>query len=571
MDHSLGSSAVLRSGVPSSPFLPPRESPNGGRARPGLGTFVVLLCILATALAGCGSSVVAPTPAASPSGPPPSDNFPVDPTGPHYHPINHAVFGPWYGSGCPAFGNCGCGGATNLAQESSCQLSNLSANDIPMSVYLFDGYSWSETDSVGPCTGTDCCSWALGDALIQQIQSQDVRALLHVWGGCHAPEQYERAYGTLGQNLLGFYLDDGVGDAELQSVTLSMQQLIPGDWENVAKLFQDPTLPSMSDGAIARWSDAGYVGDLTYDFAGLKGAVDRVLSKAALIPAPFAEFTGYWYLNPGAPTEEVYRRRLHFGAVQPVMAHTPYANCDPWSSQYSPDLIVSYRYWTWLHRELVPYFYSYAYQMFENENLPVLQAGPSPYSMLIGNEIYVRIVTESTTNMNIQLPPGEWIDYWDESQVLSGSLPAFPVPLGNEPIFVRQGSLIPLDVQRSYAGHGTNESAGSLTVLVYPSGVSSFNYREGASGPWITLTSSLSGSQLTLTATPAAPSEPVLYRIERWPQAPTSVALSATGTVTVNQGGSLPQVGDEATVNGSAQSAWFYDPQALRLIVKVFP
>jgi hypothetical protein len=533
------------------------------------GTKRILPSVLATVLAGCGSSAVSPTPSPSPSGPIVTDDFPVNTSGPHYHPINHASFGPWYGSGCPAFGDCACGGATDLAQESSCQLTKLAANDIPVSVYLFDGYAWSQTVSVGPCTGPDCCAWKLGDALIQQIQTQGVRALLHVWGGCHAPPQYQRAHDTLGNNLLGFYLDDGVDDSELQSVTTSMQSLIPGDWDIIAKLYQNGE-PSMTPGAIETWSDAGYVGDLDFDFAGLKEAVARVLSKATLIPAPFAEFTGYAYLNPGAPTEEVFRRRLHFGAMQPVMAHTPYANADPWSPQYSPALLASYRYWTWLHRELVPYFYSYAYRMFENQNAPVLQAGPSPDSILVGDELYVRVVTKSTTTLNIDLPPGQWIDYWDESQVLSGSVAAFPVPLGKEPIFIRQGSLIPLNVERNYTGHGTKESAGSLTVLVYPNGASSFNYRPDATEPWIALTSTLSGNELTLTASPS-PVQPVLYRIERWPGAPGSVAVGPGGSVMVNQGGSLPDVGDEATVNGSTQSAWFYDPQSLRLIVKVVP
>jgi hypothetical protein len=402
---------------------------------------------------------------------------------------------------------------------------------------------------------------------VQQLRSQDVRALLHFWGGCRTPDQYQRAHDTLGPSLLGFYLDDGASDAELQQVAESMQSLIPGDWENVAKTYQNVE-PIISDAAMTKWTNAGYVGDLTYDFQGLKDAVDRVVTKARLIPAPFAEFTGYAYLDPGSPDEEVYRRRLHFGAMQPVMAQTPYGNSDPWGPQYSPDLVASYRYWAWLHRELVPYFYSCAYRMFENGARPVLQAGPNPYSLLVGDLVYVPIVTESTPRMDIRLPPGQWVDYWDESQVLSGSLSGFPVPVGQEPIFVRQGSVIPLDVERSYAGHGTNESAGSLTILVYPSDVSSFRYRQDAGHPWITFGSSMSGGQLTLTADPNAPVQPVLYRIARWPEEPASVAVDGA-RVTVNQGGTLPGVASEAAVNGSAQSAWFYDAPAHRLIVKV--
>ena len=48
------------------------------------------------------------------------------------------------------------------------------------------------------------------------------------------------------------------------------------------------------------------------------------------------------------------------------MAHTPYANADPWRPDTAPQLLAAYRYYAWLHKELVPYFYSYAYRMYED-------------------------------------------------------------------------------------------------------------------------------------------------------------------------------------------------------------
>src|SRR5262245_37610807 len=451
----------------------------------------VCALLLAGMLTGCGGAGgVSPTHPGAAAGPATESMASLtSPGGAARHPIARAVFGPWYGSGCPDFGTCGCDGATTLAGEASCQLGHLAASDIPVTTYLFDGTAWSKQSphgpSTGPCLGADCCAWNLGADLVQQLRSRNVRALLHAWGGCHEREQYQRAYGSLGRSLFGFYLDDGASDTELEGATQSMQSLIPNNWENVAKTYQNGDV-TLSDLALATWANVGYVGDLGYDFDGLKEAVSRVLSKAPLLCAPFAEFTGYAYLDPGSPEEEVYRRRLHFGALQPVMAHTPYANADPWSAEYSSDLLDSYRYWAWLHKELVPYFYSYAYRMFENRNRPVVQGGPDPYSLLIGDELYAPIVTRSTTRMDIQLPDGEWLNYWDESQVLSGSLQDFPVPIGREPIFIRQGSLIPLDVERPYTGHGSGESAGSLTVLVFPSGDSSFRYRPSADEAWVT-------------------------------------------------------------------------------------
>ncbi len=148
--------------------------------------------------------------------------------------------------------------------------------------------------------------------------------------------------------------------------------------------------------------------------------------------------------------------------------------------------------------------------MFENPDRPVLSGGPMTYSFLVGDEIFVPIVTDRTDSMDLQLPAGQWIDFRDDSRLVSGTLASYPAPLGREPIFVRQGSLVPLEVRRDLTGHGTVESAGSLTVLVYPSGTSSFRYRDALRQSWTTLTSSLSGDVLTLTVDPALPGRPLI-------------------------------------------------------------
>ncbi len=532
--------------------------------------------LLFVGLWGCaGGATAMPTSAASPAvssatTAADSDDFPADAAATHFHPIHHAAFGPIYGSGCPDFGRCGCGNATTLGEESSCQLQRLAANDIPVTAYLFDGSAWSQASSVAndQCSGPDCCSWKLGDQPLQLLESGGARAMLHFWGGCHDTEQYQRAYDRLGHDLLGFYLDDGSSDGELAQVSEFMQSAIPGDWECIAKAYQNRQ-PSTTDDGLRKWANSAYVGDLGFDFAGLVAAVDRVLQKAPDIPAPYAEFTGYAYQDDGSPDEETYFRRLAFGALQPVMAHTPYGNSDPWQPKYSPDLLEAYRRYAWLHKELVPYFYSCAYDMYETPGHVVLSPGPMAASLQVGPELYLPVVTATTRTMTIELPAGEWIDYWDESRLVSGTLTDFPVPLGHEPIFIRAGSLIPMEVERAYTGHGTPESAGSLTVLVYPSGSSSFRYRADAREPWITFTSTLVGGQLTV-GSDQAPGQPLLYRIERWPQAPTSV--SADGLqVTIGGSGGVPALSSEAAVNGAASSAWFYDGGAQRLIVKLVP
>lgn len=488
------------------------------------------------------------------------------------HWMRKVTFGPWYGSGCPDNGACGCGGANDLAREFSCQMDRLASYDIPVTVYLFDGSAWSRRNSAenNSCSGPDCCSWKLGDAVAQRLNRDQVRGLLHFWGGCHEPAQYQRAFGQLGSSLLGFYLDDGSSDADLQEAAEFMKSALPNNWEVVPKAYQNRA-PATTNSGLSRWGNVSYVGDLPVGYAGLKEGITRVLAKARYLPAPYNELTGYAYGEEGVrPEEDVFQRRLHFGAFQPVMAHTPYANADPWRPEYSPDLVNTYRYYAWLHKELVPYFYSYAYAMHENPAQPVMRRGPMTYSMRVGNEIYVPFVTEPVDTMTVTLPGGSWIDYWNESHVVSGTLRDWPVGPGREPVFIRQGAIVPMDVRRAHTGHGTPESLGSLTLLVYPSGTSTFRYRDSSSATWITFTSRLSGNQLTITPDPALPDSPVIYRIGRWTRPTTAVGFDGA-VLTVNQSGSVRQLGNERAVNGSSDSAWCYDETAQRLIVKVVP
>ncbi len=254
------------------------------------------------------------------------------------------------------------------------------------------------------------------------------------------------------------------------------------------------------------------------------------------------------------------------------MAHTPYANADPWHREYRPGLARAYRYWAWLHKQLVPYFYSLAYRMHEDPSQPVVTPGPMQDSLLIGDAIYAPIVTASMDRMDIELPPGEWLDYWDATRVVSGRLEGHPIPLGREPIFIRLGAIIPMRVERDYTGHGTAESGDSLTLVVYPdeAAPSSFRYRQDAGTPWITFTATVSNQRLSLTADPALPRQPVLCRIENWGGPPESVGVVGASLI-VNQGGDMEDADSEAAANGTDSSAWFHDAAAQRLIVKVVP
>jgi hypothetical protein len=474
-----------------------------------------------------------------------------------YYPPTRWMLGPIYGTGCPLWGECESGGTT-MMEEVNYHLDQLAANDIPITLYHFDGQGWSASET---------CDWSLGDALRDRLAATGLRALLHFWGGCYGEADFDHVYAQLGHTLAGFYLDDGSTDALAKTASDWVQSQMPGDSEVVMKGYQ--TDSGETEAGLTTYGHSCYVNDLPTNFDGLKEGIRRVLSLADVLPAPFNELTGY---SSDRPDEETFYRRIHFGAMQVVMDHSPDENASPWNtSYYSDNLLRDYRYFAWLHKELVPYLHSYDWNAYETGE-PILRgADAGAFTTRIGEEIFVAYVTDpvaTNPELGIALPPGEWIDYWDPRDVVSGTLHR-TVPLGKEPIFIASGAIIPMDVSRAYTGHGTAASAGSLTVLVYPNGDSSFRYRDDTANSWVAFTAHQSGARLELAAS-AGLSQPILYRVERMTSAPASVSICGAFVV-VNGAAGIAAAANENAVNGAAAAAWFYDGASQRLIVKAFP
>jgi hypothetical protein len=143
------------------------------------------------------------------------------------------------------------------------------------------------------------------------------------------------------------------------------------------------------------------------------------------------------------------------------------------------------------------------------------------------------------------------------------------IPLGREPIFFRDGAIIPMRVTRAYTGHGSDKSAGSLTVLVFPGRSSTFRYREHAANRWITFASDVPATGDISIAVSERPREPLLYRIERQAVEPRSVG-STSLAITLNQGAPIARLATESEVEQATTNAWTYDASAKRVIVKFF-
>ena len=68
-----------------------------------------------------------------------------------------------------------------------------------------------------------------------------------------------------------------------------------------------------------------------------------------------------------------------------------------------------------------------------------------------------------------EVAPGRWLYFFDDRDILEGKTTfEREFPLDEFPVFVREGAIVPLNVERDYTGIGNSESNGYLTWLVYP-------------------------------------------------------------------------------------------------------
>jgi len=375
----------------------------------------------------------------------------------------------------------------------------------------------------------------------------------------------------VGDVLGGFYTDsvrpDKRGGAVAYGETYALDMLnytrlhIP-DGDVVFKRYGVNT---PSDAWLNQYAHVAYVNDLPTDFSGMKTGIKRVFATAPLMPLPYNEFSGF---ANSAPDSETYIRRMHWGAFQPVMENVPYGK-QPWDPSFSPQVMQVYRYYATLHKELEPYLHSYDQQAFEDKTPLFRDMNAARYSTRLGNEFFVQYVTSYTGAVQVKLPPGVWVNYWNEAEIFQGNRTImYRAPLGKEPIFIARGAVIPMRVWGSLTGHGSGQSQNALTVNVYPIDHSTFRYHDAANG-WLTFDVKGPTRSIALCTLDNVPSEPIIYRIASIARKPDSVT-EQNGAVGVNTAWGTPLT-ERKNVKavGRNASGWSYDAAAKRLWVKI--
>ncbi len=226
------------------------------------------------------------------------------------------------------------------------------------------------------------------------------------------------------------------------------------DWVGLADVL-DHTFRSAKGGYVMLGSDIG--GYLDRDDQ------DLLSDEIPLDPVNFMKWTA-------------------LGGLTPFMQLHGRANVTPWTFPEKTDEVLAvYRYWSKLHHELVPFFYSLSEEAYAGAPGIVRPIGeeadwPGDYRFELGSALLVAPLLDGTGKRDVALPEGtRWYDWWaPDTDPLEGGQTLVEYDSTTDeriPLFVRAGAILPLEVGDGVTGLGNAASAGKLTVLVYPDDV----------------------------------------------------------------------------------------------------
>jgi alpha-D-xyloside xylohydrolase len=248
-----------------------------------------------------------------------------------------------------------------------------------------------------------------------------------------------------------------------------------------------------------------WVGDNHRDWSGIVDALDHIHRSAqAGYVVVGSDLGGYLDRDQNDLTEvipfdlEVFQRWTALAAMTPFMQLHGRGNLAPWTvpgtAEEQTETTAIYRYWAWLHTQMIPYWYSIteeAYASSEDGTLesilhPVGEAASwaGDYSYEIGEQLFVAPLVAAGGVRDVTLPTGaRFYDWWDPSgDAIDGGTTLADYDATERrriPLFVREGAIVPMEIDNDVTGLGTAASAGHLTVLLWPStGRTSFALHE---------------------------------------------------------------------------------------------
>lgn len=209
-------------------------------------------------------------------------------------------------------------------------------------------------------------------------------------------------------------------------------------------------------------SPIAWAGDNRRDWVGLADALNTMfMSARAGYVVVGSDIGGYLDLDdvtqvPVPASQTTFARWTAVGALSPFMQLHGRANLTPWTIPERPDETVTlYRYWSKLHHELVPFFYSLTEEAYAGGPALLDPVGDQAswagdFRYTLGGVLLVAPILDDTGVRDVALPAGaRWYDWWasDTTPAIDGgtTLPQYDATDRSKvPLFVRQGAILPM-------------------------------------------------------------------------------------------------------------------------------
>jgi alpha-glucosidase (family GH31 glycosyl hydrolase) len=344
---------------------------------------------------------------------------------------------------------------------------------------------------------------------------------------------------------------------------------------------------------IQRFGTVTWSGDVAKTFGGLAVQIPMLLNMGmAGIVYDNSDIGGF---DEGTTTPELYTRWMEFGTFCPVMRAHGYDGdngTEPWT--FGPETEDIVRNFMRLRYSLLPYNYTCAYEAYAKGlpmARPIVLEYPDDPNVFDESEAYLwgedflvaPVVHQGEMSKMFYLPRGKWIDFWTDKMYTGGTTITISAPLGRLPLFVRSGSIIPMQPVADYVDEFPSDT---IILAVYPdlSKVASFAlyeddgnslaYQKGLFSITKFTERSYSGNNTMEITVGRSLGEydgkPVsrvyVLAIHRLSNAPSEVRISDNVSETIYR---LPFLSSKDSLNISSEGS-FYDSTSHVLFVKIY-
>ncbi len=209
-----------------------------------------------------------------------------------------------------------------------------------------------------------------------------------------------------------------------------------------------------------KYAPVMWTGDQNSSFEKLDGLPSNIPGLLSVgisgHPVGTTDIAGYHCGMSTPADKELFMRWAEFGALCPVMRnHRGHEPCEHWRFDQDRETLMHYKKYAELHAALFPYIYTLVHEAAEH-GYPVMRhlvlhypddpgSARQDYEFLLGDRLLAAPVLEDgAREWEVYLPPGKWYHYWRGDAYEGPGKVTVPAPLGEIPLFVKSGSILPL-------------------------------------------------------------------------------------------------------------------------------